>query len=118
MEAHIKNTKNDNWAPVSEAIFQLYTYLMPRTSVGVHECRAFDADLLPTQGRDGATNFPCTATTRTATTTTGSGMLTDPVQRSCQKNFIILVTGGLASRDDFDAGSRPAPRRASPTSTR
>ena len=33
MEAAINVLKNDRWAPVSEAIFQLYTYLMPRTSV-------------------------------------------------------------------------------------
>ncbi len=90
MEAHISNLKNDNWAPISESIFQLYTYLMPRTV----------ADL-PT-GQDGVTKFPAYNYDKNGNFNTGPTMLGDPVQYACQKNYIILVTGGLGSRDDFD----------------
>ena len=113
MEAAIKNVKPDSWAPVSESIFQLYTYLMPRTATACPTAAPSTPTYCRPMGADGVTNFPLYSYDKQGDYDTGSGMLTDPLdcepsisgsQRCpCQKNFIIMVTGGDGSRDDFDA---------------
>jgi type IV pilus assembly protein PilY1 len=101
MEAAIKITKDDDWAPVSEAVFQLYTYLMPHTATNCTSASPSTLTYCLPKGRDGVTNFPRYAFDKFGNSDT-PGML-DPVTVSCQKNFIIVVTGGNSSRDDFDA---------------
>jgi hypothetical protein len=112
MEAAIKVLKDDNWAPVSESIFQLYTYLMPRTATACPSSLSTPTYCRP-MGNDGATNFPLYSYDKDGNYDTGSTMLPDPIDCDptttglqpcpCQKSFIIMVTGGEGSRDDFDA---------------
>jgi Neisseria PilC beta-propeller domain len=90
MEAALSNMHNDNWAPLSESLFQLYTYLMPRVAANVPF------------GKNGFTAFPMYTYDKFGNYDTGNAMLTDPVKYPCQKNFIVMVTGGSGSRDDFD----------------
>jgi hypothetical protein len=102
MEAAIKVLKNDSWTPVAESIFQLYTYLMPRTATACATATPSTPTYCRPKGADGLINFPLYSYDKDGDYDTGPGMMTDPVQYACQKNFIILVTGGAGSRDDFD----------------
>ena len=85
----------DTDAPMSEALFQSYTYFMSRNA----------ADL--PLGVNGTTQFP-EYTYNTSSSGTGGGYDTgnnqaaDPVQYSCQKNFVMIVTDGDPTKDDFD----------------
>ncbi len=93
LEAHIGNTKiNDPGTPLTEAVFQYYTYLMPRTNGSIP------------YGKGGPpTRFPKYVYNKNGDDSTAAGgRLGDPVQQACQKNYMILVTSGLATRDDFD----------------
>ncbi len=84
--------ESDTDAPLAEALFQLYTYFMPR-----------DATQLP-KGKDGLTSFPMYRYNTQDQGTGGnfSGTTADPVQYSCQKNFIMLISDGDSTKDDFD----------------
>ncbi|MGH7289506.1 MAG: pilus assembly protein [Myxococcota bacterium] len=92
----INNVDSDTDAPLSEALFQLYTYYMSRDS----------ADL--PKGKDGVTAFPRyefdTQSSQTGGNHNGSSNAwpPDPVEFSCQKNFIMLITDGDSTKDDFD----------------
>ena len=95
----------ETWTPLGEAMFQFYTYFMSRNV----------ADL--PLGKDGITKFP-RYSYKTSSSGGGGSYLAggtppqvpdSPVQYSCQKHFIILITDGAPTRDDFDA-SNPADR--------
>ena len=96
LEASVMNTKSDQWAPLSESLFQNYTYFMSRTA----------ADLPA-----GATSGTFPGYSYLVTPADGGGAFTgvaskipgDPIEFTCQKNFIIIISGGIASRDDFDS---------------
>jgi len=91
LEAHVGNTKNEDAVPLGEAFFQIYSYLMSR-----------DTTKLP-KGADGLTPFmPWVYDKFGEIPGNPSNVLPDPVQESCQKNFVVVVTTGLATRDDFD----------------
>ena len=63
-----------------------------------------DAAELP-KGKDGLTSFPLYEYDTKDQGTGGnfSGSTTaDPVQYSCQKNFIMLISDGDSTKDDFD----------------
>jgi len=84
------------WTPLAETLFQLYTYFMSRTEAD----RPF--------GKDGVTRFPeyvyktSTAGVGGAYSSSGIPQVPDsPVQYSCQKNFILLITDGEPTKDDF-----------------
>jgi type IV pilus assembly protein PilY1 len=85
------------WTPLSESLFQFYTYFMSRTETD----RPF--------GKDGVTRFPeyvyQTSTNQEGGLYSGSGapqVPDSPVQYSCQKNFILIITDGEPTKDDFD----------------
>jgi type IV pilus assembly protein PilY1 len=93
----VQSIDANTWTPLGEALFQAYTYFMSRTDTD----RPF--------GKDGVTRFPkysyttSTAGVGGAYSTSGAPQVPDsPVQYSCQKNFIILITDGEPTRDDFD----------------
>ena len=96
----IQSIRADTHAPMSESLFQLYTYFMSRTAPA-------KSVVTPTA------QFPAyvydTTTTGVGGTNTGKGVPPDPVIYSCQKNFIIIVTDGDSEMDDFQP--------ANPTST-
>ncbi len=101
LEAHIGNTQIDQGGtPLTEAVFQFYSYLMPRT--GNAACAA-KGETCPPLGNDNATQFPAYVYNKFGADSAASGgRLPDPVEVACQKNYMILVTSGLATRDDFD----------------
>lgn len=91
LEAKIGNTKLDAAKPLSETLFQLYTYLMPR-----------DSSALPV-GQDDATQFPeYVYDLKGDVPSNPSKVPPDPVEFACQKNFIVIVTTGTSSYDTFD----------------
>lgn len=91
LEAHVGNTQNEDAAPLAEAFFQIYSYLMSR-----------DPSELP-KGVDTTTSFmPWVYDKFGDIPGNPTNVLPDPVQQSCQKNFVVIVTTGLATRDDFD----------------
>ena len=91
LEAHIGNTRLYGATPLSETVFQLYTYLMSRTVANIP------------YGDDTVTQFPAYAYNGNGDASgAAGGILPDPVLFGCQKNFMIMVTSGAATRDDFD----------------
>jgi type IV pilus assembly protein PilY1 len=95
LEAAVLNSKADSWTPLSEALFQGYTYFMSRNS----------ADL-PAPAISGS--FPTYSYQLTpnngggAYTTTTSQFPDSPIEYSCQRNFVVVITDGFSTRDDFD----------------
>ncbi|MGI9431147.1 MAG: pilus assembly protein, partial [Myxococcota bacterium] len=100
--AHATNLDNalasveaNSWTPLGESLFQAYTYFMSRTTSE----RPF--------GKDGTTRFPEYVY---STSTAGVGgqpgtAPPDPVEYACQKNFVIVLTDGEPTMDDFDANN-------------
>ncbi len=97
----INSVEADTWTPLGETLFQLYTYFMPRTTTN-----------LP-KGKDGVTKFPRyeykfgTSANGGDHSSTSSNWPPDPIQYKCQKNFVIIVTDGEPTKDDFDTGGAP-----------
>jgi type IV pilus assembly protein PilY1 len=95
----MNNVRPDSHTPVGETLFQAYTYFMSRTA----------ADR--PKGADGTTVFPQYIYSTSSSGTGGgyesnsSKVPVSPVQYSCQKNFIIMVTDGAPTFDDFDVAS-------------
>ena len=79
------------WTPLGETLFKLYTYFMSRNSA--------DRPV----GVDGASVFPRYRYRDSdgAPESWGGNVPGDPVQEACQKNFIIMITDGEPTRDDF-----------------
>ena len=74
-------------------------------------------------GQNGTTKFPV-YTYRPRETGVGGDHSTSgaptvpgsPVQYACQKNFVIMITDGEPTKDDFDSSAPTTPRRASAAS--
>jgi type IV pilus assembly protein PilY1 len=96
----IESLEGETNTPLAETLFQVYTYFMSRTTTN----RPF--------GVNGTTRFP-NYTYRPRETgvggdhsTSGAPTVPDsPVQYACQKNFVILITDGEPTKDDFDSSS-------------
>jgi type IV pilus assembly protein PilY1 len=93
----IETLEGESWTPLAEMMFQVYTYFMSRSAAD----RPY--------GANGTTKFP-QYTYRPRETgvggehsTAGAPTVPDsPVQYRCQKNFILVVTDGEPTKDDFD----------------
>ncbi len=102
LEDSVLNTVAETWTPLAETLFQSYTYFMSRD----------DSDLPP--GANSKT-FPEYSYKTSSSgvggkhTSTSSEIPESPVQYSCQKNFVIVITDGEPTRDSF--------RRENPTNT-
>ena len=95
LEASVLNTKADSATPLAETLFQAYTYFMSRVST----------DLPPgeTSGTFPLYNYRLTpAGGGGAYTTTSTQYPASPIDFSCQKNFVVIITDGFPTRDDFD----------------
>lgn len=98
LERAIDAFEGETWTPLGESLFQLYTYFMSRTTTN----RPF--------GVNGTTRFPAYSYRTTTTgnygvhTTTASQVPGDPVQYDCQKHFVILITDGEPTKDNFTNG--------------
>ncbi len=90
LEAHIGSIDAESWTPLGESLFQLYTYFMSRTDAN----RPF--------GADGSTRFPKYVYDTVNGDNDPSKDPGDPVEYRCQRNFIVIVTDGEPTKDDFD----------------
>ena len=95
LEASISNEKADTATPLGEALFQVYTYFMGRA---------------PGQQANGAISgtFPLYEYSRSPSDgggkydTSGEPNVPDcPLDFTCQKNFVIIITDGEPTMDDF-----------------
>lgn len=79
--------------PLSETLFKLYTYFMHRT----------DSNQRPAGAINSAYRFPAYSyvTSDGDYTSTIANAPPDPVVASCQKHFIIVITDGEPTSDDF-----------------
>jgi type IV pilus assembly protein PilY1 len=100
LDTAIESLEGETNTPLAETLFQVYTYFMSRSSAN----RPF--------GVNGTTKFPqYTYRPRESGvggdhSTSGAPTVPDsPVQYACQKNFVILITDGEPTRDDFDTSS-------------
>ncbi|MFK7897678.1 MAG: pilus assembly protein [Myxococcota bacterium] len=76
--------------PLSETLFKLYTYFMPRV----------DADM--PSGVNSSVDFPrYQYDDFDGDPASGSSIPDDPIIEECQKNFIIMVTDGSPTGDNF-----------------
>ena len=93
----INSVDADSDAPLGEGLFQLYTYFMSRAS---------DVTMRPV-GKDGVTHFPryeydvSSSGTGGNQTNSSNSWAVDPVQYSCQKHFIMIITDGDSTKDNF-----------------
>ena len=90
LEAFLSSVVPNSWTPLGETLFQTYTYFMSRN--------AGDVPL----GVDGSTRFPVYDYNLTGAEAT-SGVPADPVEYACQRNFIVVITDGESTRDNFDS---------------
>src|SRR5262249_9573281 len=100
-ESHVGNASSEPATPLSEGMFQIYTYFMPRTGTNCPTATLATPTYCLPKGYNGTANFPEYAYDKQGTYTTGSQMVGDPVQYACQKNFVLVVTTGLGTYDDF-----------------
>lgn len=91
LESSIKNAtpRLTDGTPLSETLFQIYTYWMPRVLA--------DMPL----GEDG-TAFPIYEYNKFGAQVASNSWLEDAMLYDCEKAFVIIVTDGLPSRDTFD----------------
>ncbi len=91
LESRIKNsvTTLTDGTPLAETLFQIYTYWMPRV--------AADMPL----GENGAA-FPIYQYNKFGNPVASNLWFEDAMIYDCEKAFVIIVTDGLPSRDDFD----------------
>ena len=97
LEDAIQAIDANTWTPLAETLFQVYTYFMSRSSGDRPD------------GKDGSTEFPEYEYRSTDTwpggthSSSGSPTVPDsPVQWRCQKSFIVIITDGEPTMDDFD----------------
>jgi type IV pilus assembly protein PilY1 len=92
LEAAIKNATVASETPLSESLFQIYTFWMSR-----------DDNKIPVGGAAGK-KFPRYQYDKFGTwETNDTQWLEDPMLFDCEKAFVIVVTDGVPNRDDFDA---------------
>ncbi|MCZ6782491.1 MAG: PilC/PilY family type IV pilus protein, partial [Proteobacteria bacterium] len=92
LESAIKNSQIASATPLAETLFQIYTFWMSRTLADIP------------LGQDGVTQFPRYQYDKTgAYRTVSNSWLEDAIEFECEKAFVILVTDGDSSRDDFDS---------------
>ena len=88
----IEDLEGESWTPLAESLYNVYRYLQSRSN--------------PALGKDSVTEFPAYNIKTNGGTTTNSSLIPEsPAQYTCQKNFVILITDGEPTRDDFDGMS-------------
>lgn len=88
----VDELEGETWTPLAESLYQIYSYFMERhynnTPIGQNGSTRFRDYRFNTSGwveSFGDSDIP-----------------PDPVQYSCQKNFVLIITDGEPTRDDFD----------------
>jgi len=90
----IDELEGEAWTPLAESLYQIYSYFLER-----------DGSETPV-GQNGSTRFrdyrfDVNGTPQSAG---DSDIPEDPVEYACQKNFVLIITDGEPTRDDFDNG--------------
>ncbi|GAG14946.1 unnamed protein product, partial [marine sediment metagenome] len=89
LETKISALTGDSYTPLGESLYNLYRYFQSRT------------DGVQALGKDTSVRFPEYNIREDGTTSTTS-IPPSPLQYDCQKNFVIVVTDGEPTKDDFD----------------
>ncbi len=93
LEDAIDDLAGETYTPLGETLFQIYTYFMSRT-----------AGDRPANGGVTFPEYVYRTTNNGPYSSSGSPTVPDsPVQHACQKNFVVIITDGEPTRDDFDA---------------
>jgi type IV pilus assembly protein PilY1 len=95
VEADIQALEADAWTPLGESLFHSYLYFMSRSGTSTNR----------PLGADNSTRFPAYTFRESDGEVDASAAPPDPVEYPCQKNFIIVVTDGEPTKDDFDTTS-------------
>jgi type IV pilus assembly protein PilY1 len=88
LEARIDEWGGDSWTPLGESLYNVYRYFQSRTA-GKQAL-----------GKDGSTRF-YTYNLDTNGSIFGS-VPASPLQYDCQRNFVVIITDGEPTKDDFD----------------
>lgn len=88
IEADIVDLVGESWTPLSETLFNVYRYFQSRTA----GLQAF--------GKNGTTRFPRYNISLSGSTSSGT-FTSQPVTHDCQKHYVILVTDGEPTMDNF-----------------
>ena len=91
LESSIGSLEAQTATPLGESLFKLYTYFMSR-----------DLNDRPF-GQNGSTKFP-EYRYRTSDGWRSSDSPPSPVEESCQQNFVIMITDGEPTADNFISG--------------
>ena len=104
IDSFITDLRADTWTPLSELMYFGYRYFQSRAN--------------PAFGKDGVATFPVYDQNLDGDTSSGSDVPPTPVEYACQKNFIVLITDGSPTKDDFDYLDKArVPEPASATTT-
>ncbi len=106
LDAAIKNsTLNSSTVeatPLSESLFQIYTFWMSRDIDGdVNGLIDAGTEAVMPRGADGATQFPAYLYDNQCNWNSPP-LLEDAFEHACEKAFVVIVTDGVSTRDDFD----------------
>ena len=94
LDAAINVLEGETWTPLGETLFQLYTYFMSRTAAD--RPKGVNGTTFPGYGYRTAPTGNYGPSTATA-----SQIPADPVQYDCQKSFIVIITDGEPTKDNF-----------------
>ena len=96
LAVEIELIEGEAWTPLAETLYEVYSYFQSRGSNRV-------------LGKDGSTKFDVYDEDTDGDTTSSSNYLADPMFDPdsgeflpCRKNFVIVITDGEPTRDDFD----------------
>ena len=93
LDESIDELEGTTWTPLGETLYNVYRYFQSRTN--------------PMLGKDGVTEFPWYNMRLSGSTTSNpSNTPPSPAIYACQKNFVIVITDGEPTRDDFDGMDR------------
>jgi type IV pilus assembly protein PilY1 len=102
LEAEITLANTVAESPLAEALFQIYSFWMPR-----------DATYTPSSDQNGDatfTDFPLYQYDKFGNWTSNTNLwMEDAIEFSCEKAFVVIVTDGQPSYDDFGAQLAPDP---------
>jgi len=87
IDAFIEDLAGEAWTPLSETLYNVYRYFQSRD--------------LPALGKDGSTPFPAYPYELDGDFDP-SDAPDSPVEFDCQKNFVVVITDGEPTKDDFD----------------
>lgn len=93
----IEQLTGESWTPLGETLFQIYSYFMSRT-----------ANDRPSHGGETFPEYIYLPSHSNNGNDSGAGAPTvpdSPVQYACQRNFVVVITDGEPTKDDFDVNS-------------